>query len=60
MVMKALNTQHKETTLKTAIEKDQVKYEGRPIGIYIQLFVREPRARRSLTDVLQTRIDHTC
>ena len=54
MILKTLNAQNKERTLKAVRGKGQVTYKGRPIRITSDFSTETLKARRSQTDVLQT------
>jgi hypothetical protein len=55
-----LNIKNKERMLKTAREKDQVTYKGRPIRITPDFSMEILKVRRAQTDVLPTLRDHRC
>jgi hypothetical protein len=59
-IIKALSTQNKERILKTAKEKRQVTYKGKPIRITTDFSTQTPNARRSCKDIIQALKEHNC
>ena len=60
IIVKTPNALNKERILKAVREKGQVTYKGRPIGITPDFSPETMKARRSLTDVIQTLREHKC
>jgi hypothetical protein len=58
IIIKTLNEQSKERILKTAREKDQVTYKGRPIRITPDFSTETMKARRARSEVMQTLREH--
>ena len=53
-MFETLNAQSKERILKAARENDQVTYKGRPIRIIPDFSTEIIKARRALSEVMQT------
>jgi hypothetical protein len=60
IIIKTLNAQNKETTLKAVRAKGQVTYEERPIRITLDFSSETLKARRSWTNVIQTLREQKC
>ncbi|KAL6090872.1 hypothetical protein STEG23_021833 [Scotinomys teguina] len=58
IIIKTLNIQNKERILRTAKEKGQLTYKGRPIRITPDFSMETLQARRSWSDIIQTLRDH--
>ena len=58
LIIKIQSIQNKERILRAAKENDQVIHKGRPIRITPDFSMETLKARRSWTNVLQTRRDH--
>lgn len=59
-IIKTLNAKNKERILKTARERDQLPYKGRPIRLTPDFSTEILKVRRVRTDVLQTLRNHRC
>jgi hypothetical protein len=60
IIIKTLNAQNKERILKAIKEKCQVTYKSRPIRITPNFSTETLKARRSLTEVMQTLRELKC
>jgi hypothetical protein len=60
IIITTTNALNKDRILKAVSEKGQVKYKGRPIRITPDFSPETMKARRSLTDVIQTLREHKC
>jgi hypothetical protein len=52
IIIKTLNTENKEITLKAVREKSQVTYKGRPIRITRDFSAETMKARRDWSEVM--------
>jgi hypothetical protein len=59
LVNRTTNALNKDRILKAVREKGQVTYKGRPIRITPDFSPETLKARRSLTDVIQTLREYT-
>ena len=60
IIIEKPNLQNKESILRIAKEKFQVKYEGKPIRIMPDFFIEILKGRRSYIDILPTLRDQGC
>jgi hypothetical protein len=60
IIVKTSNALNKERILKAVRERGQVTYKGRPIRITPEFSPETMKARRSLTDVIQTLREYRC
>ena len=60
IIIKITNALNKDKILKAAVEKDQVTYKGRSIGITADFSPETMKTRRSWVDVLQTLKEPKC
>ena len=58
--MRTTNTPNKDRILKAVRGKGQVRYKGRSIRITPDFSPETMKARRTLTDVIQTLREHKC
>jgi hypothetical protein len=60
IIIRTTNALNKDRILKAVRGKGQVTYKGRPIIITPDFSPKTMKARRSWTDVIQTRREHKC
>jgi hypothetical protein len=60
IIIKPLNAQSKERMLKAAREKGKVTYEGKPIRNTPDFSIETLKARRALSEFMQTLKEHKC
>jgi hypothetical protein len=60
IIIKILYAQNKERILKAIREKDQVRYDGRPIRITTDFSTETLKARRVRTEIMKTPREHKC
>jgi hypothetical protein len=60
IIIKTLKPQNKERILKSAGEKGQVTYKGRPIRITTDFSTETMKSRKAWSEVMQTLREHKC